>query len=184
MRRRGLSLAETLLSVAIIAILGGVLIMLYNSAYQAYYTGTTHLALQQRARTTMQRISLELKNAIQPSESGQAVEAPGMGATASEVVFNRPAASFEKFDPRAPVYAKRRVRFSNRRVLLDDNGLGAIPEELLGRDIEACEFKHVAANAVRVTLKLKGQIRGEEGVREVPYEIISDVQIPYYALSR
>jgi len=56
-RQPGLTLVEVVISTAILALLGMILARIYVASQSAYSTGTGRVALQQRARQTMQRLT-------------------------------------------------------------------------------------------------------------------------------
>jgi len=177
----GMTLLETMISVALLGLLGVILMQIYDVSRTAYASGTGQIALQQKARVLMERISPLLVRALPPDQSLPAILSPAAGDAADTIVFSVPAPDF---NPRHPIYSQARIRREDdRSVVLDANTpLVTEDDRVLGRDIERLRFAVVARNVVRVTVDVYGTARGASNQDKVQrYTLDGLVQIPYYS---
>ncbi len=182
----GLTLIEVLVSSAVLLLLSTILLRIYDVSRSAYVTGSGHLALQQKARQTLQRLSSRLTQAIPASDAQDAVftendEEPRVtGPLDSKVVYTIPA---DPFDPRAPIYRKKWIlyRHDTRMVTTNADNPGD-PDLVLARDVDWLELRVLPPNAVRMTVVTRTTVRGTGGHDKVQdYRLQTVIQIPYYA---
>jgi len=185
-RNPGLTLIEVLVSTAVLLLLSTILLRIYDVSRSAYVTGTGRLALQQRARQTLQRLSSRLTQAIPASVDQDAVfvkndEEPKVNnALDSKVVYTIPA---DPFDPRAPVYRKKWILYRHDTRMVTTNADNpADPDLVLARNVDWLELKVLPPNAVRMTVVTRSTTRGTGGADKVQdYRLQTVIQIPYYA---
>lgn len=180
-RRAGLTLIEMLTSLAILGVLGLALVRIYDVSRTAYATGTSTIALQQRARILMERIQPLVVSALPPNASVAAVETPPSdGSISSTLVFHVPAPDF---NPRTPTYAKARIAHrSDGTVVLDGDTASASDDRVLARDIRRLDFAAVSQNVVRVSIEVYGTSRGATNRDKAQYYLLDTlIQIPYYS---
>lgn len=183
---RGLTLAEILVSMAILSLLSLVLLRIYDVSRAAYATGVGRLGLQQKARQTVQRLASRLTQAIPASDTQDAVftenaEDPKVtDPLDSKVVYTIPA---RPFDPRAPVYRKKWILYRHVTGLVTTNADNpADPDLVLARDVDWLELTVLPPNAVRITVVTRSKARTVAGgQREQDYRLQTVIQIPYYA---
>jgi len=179
-RPPGMTLIETLISVALLGLLGLILVQIYDVSRAAFSSSTGQIALQQKARVLMERIAPLLVHALPPDESIPAIISPAAGDASDTIVFSVPAPDF---DPRHPTYSEERIRReADRSVVLDPNTPSTSDDRVLGRDIERLRFAVVARNVVRVTVDVYGTARGASSRDKLQrYTLDGLVQIPYYS---
>jgi len=154
----GLTLGETIVASAVMALLGTILARTYTLAYRSYQMNTGKLEVQQRTRTALQRITPILYAAIPTSNSaGQlqpAILFPAVGPPpSSEIRFRVPV---EPVDPRAPVYHVQRIWLQDGTVRLDGN-TPANPRDdrILSQGLDALEFLVLSDSTIQVTAKAR-----------------------------
>lgn len=182
-RKRGLTLVEMLTSMALLGILGVALARIYDVSRTAYASGTSTIALQQRARILMERITPLLVSALPPNGTEGAIAAPPPnGSVSPAIVFNIPA---RNFNPRIPAYTRARiVHAADGTVTLDRDTADPSDDRILARDIKKLQFAAVAQNVVRVSIEVYGTSRGAANRDKAQYYLLETlVQIPYYSKS-
>lgn len=181
-RARGLTLIEVLVSTVILTVLGVALTRVYDLSRVSYATGVGRVALQQRARIAVQRLTPRLVRAIPPTETSPAISSPApLDPATSEISYSIPA---EDLDPRSPTYRTERLYFqaSSGRLFLDP-GTSANPVDdlLLARDLDQVLFEVLSQNAVRLTVKVRGKVRtADNRSRDQEFRLQTVVQIPFY----
>jgi type II secretory pathway pseudopilin PulG len=195
-----MTLAELLISMAIVSIVLVTLVPLYGSSFRAYSQGANEVRLQERARMLVQRLSTELRCAVQRDNEHPAVETPAVGESGQNLVFTRPDAAFEDFDPRNPVYRRWQIRFDENigRVIEEkrndlDNAwvfvrnLGTSlenPDGLEALHLSGVTFEHVRSSAVRIVISLTGEVENGSGRRnDERFSLATEISLPFYALS-
>ena len=184
MRRRqpsGMTLAETLVSLAIMAILGLILVQIYDVSRQAYSKGTAQLAVQQKARILMDRLSSLVLSATPPDEESKAL----YSSTPSSLVFYVPD---KDFNPRSPTYTRIGIYHQDTTVRLVNSILEENYQEEafrtrdLAYDIYDLRFGLPSDNVVKILINVYGTSRtaGNEDALQ-RYTLEGLVQIPYYS---
>lgn len=182
-RRPGLTLVEMLVSMALLGVLGVALARIYDVSRTAYASGTGTIALQQRARILMERITPLVVSALPPTGSDAAIASPPPdGSLASTLIFYIPA---RNFDARNPQYTRARIRQeTDGTVKLDRDTANPDDDRVLARDIKKLQFAVVAQNVVRVSIEVYGTTRGAANRDKAQYYLLETlVQIPYYSKS-
>lgn len=180
-RRPGMTLVEVMISTAILALLGIVLAQIYVASQAAYSTGTGRVALQQKARRTMQRLTPRLIQAIPATDTQNAIYNPeGLPPMTSKVVYTVPA---EPFDPRSPSYREKWILFEQSTGLVTTNADEEGQADLvLARDIHWLGLEVLSPNSVRITVVVQAPLRDVGGnTRDQEYRLQTTILIPYYA---
>jgi hypothetical protein len=156
--RAGLTLGETLVASAVMALLGTILARTYTLAYRSYQMNIGKLEVQQRSRTALQRITPILYAAIPTSNSaGQlqpAILEPAVGPPPkSEIRFRVPV---EPVDPRAPVYQIQRIWLEHGAVRLDRNTPSDPQDDrVLCQGLDALEFLVLSDSTIQITARAR-----------------------------
>ncbi len=155
----GLTLGETLVASAVMALLGTILLRTYSLAYRSYQMNTGKLEVQQRTRTTLQRITPILYAAIPTADSGTghlqpAILYPAVGsAPRSEIRFQVPV---HPVDPRAPVYRVQRIWLQDGTVRLDQNTPSDPRDDrILSQGLDSLEFLVLSDSTIQITAKAR-----------------------------
>ena len=180
-RRAGLTLVEVMISTVLLALLGLVLAQIYVASQAAYSTGTGRVALQQKARQTIQRLTPRLIQAIPASDTQDAIYTPdNLPPMTSQVVYTIPA---EPFDPRFPIYREKWIRFEQSTGLITSNADTPGEADLvLASGIHWLGLEVLTPNSVQITVVVKAPLRDAGGnTRDQEYRVQTTVMIPYYA---
>lgn len=145
--------------------------------------GSQRQDLQIAVREAVRRAVPLLRAAVAPNEVLPAIYQPGMGASASEVVFYsteelmNPAATF---DPRNPVYLLYRMRHDPvEEVLWLEDTAGALEPRVVGRNITAATFERTGERSLRLHVSSEIEVRGATGQRRLEdYTLQSGIHLP------
>lgn len=185
-RAPGMTLMEVLISLGILGLLGLILVRIFDVSRTAYATGTGRVALQQRARTAVQRISQQLTSAIPPGNASSAVSRPEPPVEPNPaepplpfIVFHVPV---DAFDPRDPKYQEVRLLHqpSSKTVIRDRNTPGdPSDDQTFVRQVDHVTFQQPRANEIQLKVKVYGQVRGADNRERLQdYHLETVVQIP------
>jgi hypothetical protein len=180
-RRPGLTLVEVTISTALLALLGLILARIYVASQAAYSTGTGRVALQQKARQAMQRLTPRLIQAVPASDTQDAIYTPDdLPPMTSQVVYTIPS---EPFDPRSPTYREKWIRFEQSTGLITTNADTPGEADLvLARGIHWLGLEVLSPNSVKITVVVQAPLRDVGGnTRDQEYRVQTTVMIPYYA---
>ncbi len=182
-RPAGMTLAETLISAAILSILGLILLRIYTVSHQAYSHGTGQIALQQRARFLTEQITPLLSAAAPPHDGAKALFSPN----SASLVFYVPDKNFQ---PRNPHYIRVGIYHNDidQTVWLENSATPPSNQEEmfrsreLAREIYDLRIGLPTENTVRVTVEVRGLTRTAGGDQaEQSYLLENLLQIPYYS---
>ncbi len=183
LRPDGMTLAETLVSLAILAVLGLILLRIYNVSHQAYGRGTGQIALQQKARFLMEQMTPLLLSAAPPHEGAKALHSPD----SASIVFYVPDKDFQ---PRDPHYVRVGIYHNDvdETVWLENSVTPySSQDEMfrsreLARDIYDLRLGLPTENTVRVTVEVHQKTRTAGGGQDDQEYLLENlVQIPYYS---
>ncbi|MGE0493040.1 MAG: type II secretion system protein [Vulcanimicrobiota bacterium] len=182
--RRGFTIAELLVSVALLSIIGAMFAFALRGFIASSHQGTQRVEMEIQLREATKRSSLILRSAVAPSEIQTAIYAPGVGATASEVIFCAPAELMDPatpFDPRSPVYELFRIRqVAGPETLVLESVYGAAPQRILGRQISSFEVDRLSDTVVTATIEGSTTIRGASGQsRDQTSQTTTSIQLPF-----
>jgi prepilin-type N-terminal cleavage/methylation domain-containing protein len=182
-RPDGMTLAETLVSLAILAVLGLVLLQIYTASHQAYGRGTGQIALQQKARFLMEKMTPLLLSAAPPHDGAKALYSPDQAS----LIFYVPDKDFQ---PRNPQYVRVGLYHNDvdQTVWLENSVTPYSKQDEmfrsreLARDIYDLRLGVPTDNTVRVTIEIHQKTRAAGGDQDVQEYILENlVQIPYYS---
>ncbi len=182
-RPPALTLAETLVSCAIMALLGLILLQIYLVSQQAYSRGSGQIALQQRARTLMEVITPLIQSAVPPHEGSRAL----FSANSASLAFYVPD---KDFLPRSPKYILVGIYHNDldRTVRLENSVTSATDQDVmfrsreLAREIYDVRFGLPTENTVRIGVDLREKVRAAGGrVDEQTFQMDGLIQVPYYS---
>jgi len=183
LRPPALTLAETLISSAIMALLSLVLLQIYTVSQHAYSRGSGQIALQQRARTLMEVVTPLVLSAVPPNDASLAV----FSADSASLAFYVPD---KDFHPRSPKYVlvgiyhndlDRTVRLVNSATPTTNQDEMFRSREL-ARDIYDLRFALPKVNTVDITVDVREPSRTAGGhTDEQTYLMRGLIQIPYYS---
>ncbi len=206
MRRRrglGLTLAETIVAMGVLGVLGVVLVQIYGVAHRAYAVNMGRMDVQQRARFALQHITPLVYAAIPLPSSALAVSSPAVGARpTSKLVFN---VADQPATPRHPTYHLERIWLeppdtkveggrlwvrSLGRILADRNTEADTGDDrVLAREVGSLDFQVVSDSAVRVTVEawvpMVAQDSSRTWLREDQFHkcrLQTVVQLPFKAM--
>lgn len=185
-RRLGMTLVEVLVSMAVLGLLGLALVRIFDVSRTAYATGTGRVALQDRARTAVQRVSQQLTSAIPPGNATSAVSRPAAPAEPDPaesplpyIVFHVPA---DPFDPRDPQYQEMRILHqpSSKTLVRDRNTPGdPTDDQTFVRHVDHVTFQQPRANEIALKVRVYGEVRGADNrTRMQDFRLETVVQIP------
>lgn len=188
---RGLTLAEIIVGGALMALLTGMLILIFHTSQSSFRRGTTRLHSQQLAREAIRRTTPLVMSAMPPTPLEDAVYLPAIGATGPALEFY---SADDLFDPNAGV--DPRVLNAHLYRIRHDQATGEVifeelnapartpagPSRVLARQIYALDFERLEVNLVRLRVETRETIRNAAGQREEQtVERRSVLSIPYYS---
>jgi len=182
-RPTGMTLAETLVSMAILSILGLILLRIYNVSQQAFSRGTGQIALQQKARFLTEQMTPLLLSAAPPHEGAKALHSPD----SASIIFYVPDKNFQ---PRNPNYVRVGIYHNDidETVWLENSvtPLSSQDEMFrtreLARDIYDLRLGLPTENTVRVTVEVHQLTRTAGGGQDDQEYLLENlVQVPYYS---
>lgn len=199
--RRGLTLIELVVCMGILIMLSVMLAAIWGNSYSVFRRGTTRLAVTQRAREVIRRITPMVMCAKAPNEISAAVTEPATSDDGS--IVSSTALDFVTADdilvPMAPVNARSPVHYRfrisydpDRTVRIRELNLtsgaplgGPDDERILAYNIEELLFERLSLNLVRVrvvtTDTIRNSVNQEEEIRVERSAVLS---IPYYSSTR
>ncbi len=182
-RPPALTLAETLVSMAILSILGLVLLQIYTVSRQAYSQGSGQIALQQKARFLMEQVTPLLLSAVPPNEGAKAL----YSANSASIAFYVPDRNFQPRHPNYILVGLYHNDVDGTVRLVNSVTPEAAQDEMfrsreLARDIYDVRIGTPTENTVRIAIDVRGQTRTAGGDQaEQSYTMEGLVQIPYYS---
>ncbi|MCA9794189.1 MAG: prepilin-type N-terminal cleavage/methylation domain-containing protein [Candidatus Eremiobacteraeota bacterium] len=182
--RRGFTIAELLVSVALLSIIGVIFAFALRGFIASSHQGSQRVEMETQLREATKRTNLTLRSAIAPSEIQTAIYAPAVGATGPEVIFCAPAELMDPttpFDPRNPVYELFRIRqLAGPATLVLESVYGAAPQRVLGRQISDFQVERLADTVVTATIEGSTTIRGASGQsRTQTTQTKTSIQLPF-----
>jgi hypothetical protein len=175
-----------LVTAGVALILGVILLRIYQISYQSYVVGSSKTSIQQKIRTAMLRITPLLRNAVPPDAVTGAVVSPAVGASSGKIVFYAPSSFFnEAFNPRAPVYCRAGISFSNGKAILSKEDPVPNTVRVLAENLESLSFTVKSGSTILVKLSAKETRRDADGkYRNYSTSLQTVVQIPYYIVTK
>ncbi|MBM3464424.1 MAG: prepilin-type N-terminal cleavage/methylation domain-containing protein [Planctomycetes bacterium] len=202
---RGMSLIELLVSLTVLALLGTALAQIYQTAQTAFLSGGGRIALQQRARETLRRLTPYVSCAVPAAEGAEAVTAPPVTPsptpnTVLEYTSPMDLLGGAPVDPRAPVSRKYRICFAEDpryptvtgtkpKIWLAQIGTeipsdnaAIIGKRVLADQIDGFKVIRPTVNSVEITVTKNGTVKTARFQdRTISVSLKTSVQIPYYA---
>ncbi|MBI3927152.1 MAG: prepilin-type N-terminal cleavage/methylation domain-containing protein [Armatimonadetes bacterium] len=204
--RKGFTLAELAVAMAVLSMMGLALVLIYNQSLVTFRHSTAKVEMQQHAREASKRLVPFIASAVPPSTADDAIVEPAFNVTGSQLriystdtyvarVTGGPATVF---DPRNPQYARMRLwweadpnadlsdpeRAPGGQVgflrLDRDTPLDPADDRIIARNIYSVEFENQGDHRIRVQVNIYGLVRvaNTDELRRLEYENI--VHMPYY----
>lgn len=188
-RQNGFSLAEVLVSMAILALISTTMVELYQMSVNTLRQGGSRIDLQQRTREPIRRVTPLLSTAIPPSATQEAIYAPLTAAPAAPAVqWSSTEDLFGNVpvDPRAPTFRLYELNFNSGTGELVLNQIqpplpAGVQPRVVARNLAAVSFEHLSLNSIRMTVRCDELIRRAGGERtNSSFTVDTMIQIPYY----
>ncbi len=162
--RRGLTIPEALVCLAILALLGGMFMAIFSQARSSTDGGADRLELRATHRETQVRIAQLLRSAIAPNEVDPALVVPEVDETTPVCRFHAPenyldpSLSFTPRTPSYPEYSMSLYPVTGQVHLQRSDGTG--PSVRMGRGFSDLTFERDGRRKIVVSLTSEKTVRG------------------------
>lgn len=204
-KRWGFTLAELIVAMSILSVIGLVMVSLYDQALVTFRHASSKMEMQQHARETAKRLVPIIASGA-PTGSDDAILEPAVGAPGVQMRIYT-TESFARrltggtpvtFDPRSPDFARLRLWWmldpnvnqadpqrapggQSGMLMLDPDTPGDPSDDrVLGRNIYSVEFENQGNHRTHVEVNIYGFVRlsNRSELRRFRYENV--IHMPYY----
>lgn len=183
MRRRGLSLAEVLVAMAVMGVLSIALLNIFGLTMTSVRHGEGHLAMQMKAREAVRRLEPLLSTAIPPTTTQEAIYLPAVGGSGTSIRWSSTEDLFgtNAITPRAPHFYLYEINFAGGALTMRRIDPPGPDSRVLATNLDAASFEHLTLNTVRVQVQVSEQVRRAAGAHEtLTQKLETLIQLPYY----
>ncbi len=181
-REPGMTIAEALVSLSVLALLSLILMMFLGQTRDASLAGQTRLELRGQHRQVQGRVTQILRSATPPNEVTPAIVWPEVGKTEMIARFHAPVSLLDgtlPFDPRFPDYPEFTLRRTTRGQMEVMRSDGTGTRQVFGRGLTSVKFRRLHSRTLEIELGSTQTIRGAAGSVKVVDEFSRNlVRVP------
>jgi len=182
-RKRGFTIAELMITMAVTLVLAILLLGIYKSSIRSYFSGNSQIDIQKKVRFSQLEITNLLRCAVPPDAEHSAISS--LSANSISFYVSRAALGGPARDPGNPIFDRITIRFddSEKKVMVDGLPYGSQISSELCCGINDLTFAWKSSpNIVQFSLWVAGTKPSGEETSEKEHTFV--VQIPYYSITQ